>query len=128
MKNAFETSAVIHVKTHLNVQQNPKFKVSEQVPYVVVDVLLMDCKLGHFWVILCVYKNGTTLTSAPMLIRNFSPEPWLFLKIGNFVWGLQRSSLIVASSLISLLGAWRCAFSSRINKLSMVLTYPTSLR
>ena len=71
-KIAFETSAII--KTQLKVRRSPKFNVSEQVLYVGIEVLLMACKLGPFWVFQCVCECGTTLTFVPMLIRNFSPE------------------------------------------------------
>ena len=71
-KIAFETSAII--KTHLNVHRSPKFNVSEQVLCVGIEVFLIPCKLGPFWVFQCVCERGTMLTFAPVLIRNFSPE------------------------------------------------------
>ena len=39
LKISFETSAII--KTHLNVRRSARFNVSEQVPFVGIEVLLM---------------------------------------------------------------------------------------
>ena len=120
-----ETSTII--KTQINVRRSPKFNVNKQLPYVGIEVLLMNFRLGPFWVFRCVCEYGTTLTSAPCRSGILVLRHSQLYKISDFVYGQQRSSPLVAGQIVSPLGAWRCAFPGRISKMSVVPTYPTLL-
>ena len=113
---ALETSAII--KTHLNVCQSPtcKSNVNKQVPYEGIKVLLMACRWD-----LCI---GFTDVCANV-VAHWLPHPCRYeIHVGDFVYGQQRSLSLAAGPIVSLFGALRCAFPSRIFEMSVVPTYP----
>ena len=110
------------IKTHLNLRQSPKFNVSEQVPYVGIEVLLMACRMEPFGCVNVVSHWLSQLYQSGILVLRHG----LLYEIDDLVYGQQHSSPLAATSIISLLGAWRYAAMENLIEIRFSCCFPAA--